>query len=200
VTELRIDLRDDPEAAFETALQAGRIQAPLETVIEQIEAARESGNAGEFYKVLDGYAIHGRTADLGGRLQGFEQDDVLSGGQGRDEIHGAGGDDALDGGVGADALFGGAGDDILVGGQGGDVLSGGAGADVFVFDGGHGPDVIVDFDLLEDRLDFTGLVESADDLHLQVRHGDTIIKGAEAPIVLEDVELHVQDIEDALIF
>ena len=82
-------------------------------------------------------------------------DDKLYGGAGNDDLDGGTGDDLLDGGFGNDALsggsgddefFGGAGDDTLSGGAGDDVLSGGAGHDEFLFSGGGGTDVILDFE------------------------------------------------------
>ena len=99
--------------------------------------------------------------------------DLLEGTSGEDRMIGAAGDDVLRGLGGDDALVGGTGDDVLEGGAGSDELSGGHGSDVFVFgvgdvkavlpqDGstevilsiGWGDDVVTDFDLGEDSLQF----------------------------------------------
>ncbi len=75
--------------------------------------------------------------------------DVLSGGDGDDNVlaygdddtvFGGNGDDYVDGGDGNDAIFGGAGADYLKGGAGNDELDGGAGDDRI--DGGAGVDTV----------------------------------------------------------
>ncbi|PIT09385.1 hypothetical protein BGI40_09745 [Snodgrassella communis] len=97
-------------------------------------------------------------------LTGWQGKDILNGGTGEDTLNGEGGndilnggagDDILNGGKGEDTLNGGAGDDILNGGDGFDILIGGAGNDVlkggewdkdrYEFEAGHGNDVIDDF-------------------------------------------------------
>ncbi|TFL18174.1 hypothetical protein [Jannaschia formosa] len=55
------------------------------------------------------------------------------------------GDDTVRGGPGADRIDGGAGDDLLRGGEGGDV---------FIYAKGHGADVIEDFEIGSDRVEF----------------------------------------------
>ncbi len=97
----------------------------------------------------------------------------MRGDNGNDILHGGSGNDVLAGGNGADVMFGGAGDDILRGGNGNDTLTGGAGADTFVFRGGGGQDVVMDFNKGEDILlvsrNINGLqVTSADDLASRV--------------------------------
>ncbi|MEM6618272.1 MAG: M10 family metallopeptidase C-terminal domain-containing protein [Pseudomonadota bacterium] len=90
--------------------------------------------------------------------------DMAYGGAGNDRLYGLDGDDFLFGqggsdllyaGAGIDHLFGGQGNDVLVGGAGYDQMRGGLGHDLFVTDGA-GSDLIVDFDLAEDRLDLGG--------------------------------------------
>lgn len=71
-------------------------------------------------------------------ITGDNQDNVLSGTSGADEIDGLGGADIILGGGGADTLRGGAGDDVIYGGAGKDQLIGGAGSDYL--DGGAGAD------------------------------------------------------------
>lgn len=89
-------------------------------------------------------------------LAGGDGDDHLNGGRGGDELFGEAGEDVLDGGNGHDYMEGGDGDDILIGGRGDDELVGGAGSDTFVFAPRSGYDVIEDFDVTEDVLNFTG--------------------------------------------
>lgn len=105
------------------------------------------------------------------KLYGGSGNDELHGGDGNDELHGNDGDDILYGGNDHDELYGGAGNDTLVGGNGDDVLHGGSGedrliggdgADVFKFTnidvtGSATDDVINDFNLNDDFLDFSGL-------------------------------------------
>ncbi|WMR30454.1 calcium-binding protein, partial [Metapseudomonas otitidis] len=61
---------------------------------------------------------------------------------GNDSIHGLGGNDQLSGGAGDDVLMGDDGNDSLIGGAGNDSLIGGRGNDTYLFDIGHGNDVI----------------------------------------------------------
>ena len=102
-------------------------------------------------------------------LYGEAGDDVLVGGEfvraadgtwetrgGRDTLHGGDGNDRLFGGGEADKLHGDAGDDTLDGGQGFDTLQGGAGRDTFAFHGDVQGDLVLDFKLGEDRLQFDG--------------------------------------------
>jgi Ca2+-binding RTX toxin-like protein len=60
---------------------------------------------------------------------------------------------------GEDIVLGTSGDDHIYGGIGSDILLGGGGSDVFIFqdedDNRGGSDIILDFDLLNDTLDFT---------------------------------------------
>ena len=63
----------------------------------------------------------------------------------------------LEGGAGNDVLNGGAGADRLVGGAGNDTLTGGAGKDVFVFAPGFGKDVVTDFNVNKDAIDWSAL-------------------------------------------
>ena len=94
---------------------------------------------------------------MGEILFGGDEDDQLVGGPGNDYIAGGGGNERIDGGNGDDTLYGGFGNDTLDGGSGDDMLVGGAGADTFVVWLGMGSDTITDFNLAEDRLDFSAL-------------------------------------------
>ena len=87
--------------------------------------------------------------DGGNQIEGKGGDDTIYGGAGKDYLYGFSGDDTIYGGAsddhiqgmeGDDTLYGGAGDDYLVGGSGTNQLNGGAGADYLV--GGSGIDQI----------------------------------------------------------
>ena len=60
--------------------------------------------------------------------------DQLAGGLGNDQLIGNGGDDKLTGDAGTDNLDGGAGNDVLDGGSGNDTMTGGAGNDLYIID------------------------------------------------------------------
>ncbi|WP_153021665.1 MULTISPECIES: calcium-binding protein [unclassified Rhodanobacter] len=68
--------------------------------------------------------------------------DTINALAGNDDIHGLAGNDQLSGGAGDDELMGDDGADTLSGGIGNDSLVGGRGNDTYLFDAGHGNDVI----------------------------------------------------------
>jgi len=96
-------------------------------------------------------------------LKGGEGNDSLYGGEGVDTLEGNAGNDSLNGEKGADILKGGEGNDELHGGEGSDILNGGAGddrlyggsneADTYVFEKGHGKDVVSDSAYQADHTD-----------------------------------------------
>ena len=89
-------------------------------------------------------------------------DDIVNGGEGSQVVHGGGGNDLLIGGEGIDGLRGGAGNDTLIGGLGDDVLRGDSGNDTFVWryaDADKGTDHIMDFNVSEDKLDLSDLLQ-----------------------------------------
>jgi len=96
-------------------------------------------------------------------LMGLGGNDTLGGGAGQDSLFGGTGNDSLEGGSGADTLDGGSGQDTLVGGTGKDVLTGGSGADTFFWRSsseaglGGGRDVVTDFVVGLDKIDFTAI-------------------------------------------
>ncbi|MBI0130491.1 calcium-binding protein [Snodgrassella sp. W8124] len=72
---------------------------------------------------------------------------ILNGGAGNDILIGVEGrnvDEVLNGGDGNDSLYGNGGSDTLNGGAGNDFLNGGASADRYLFQRGHGQDIIGD--------------------------------------------------------
>jgi Ca2+-binding RTX toxin-like protein len=115
-------------------------------------------------------------------LSGGNGNDTLVGGTGNDDLSGGNGNDTLSGGTGHDVLNGGAGNDILDGGAHADTLIGGAGDDTFVFTGGGGQDVVMDFTVGDDILQIaqningTGIA-SADDLTSRLTQvgSDTVV-------------------------
>ncbi|MDW6016807.1 VCBS domain-containing protein [Vibrio plantisponsor] len=119
--------------------------------------------------ILDGGS--GQDSLSGGsgddKLYGQQGDDLLSGESGRDYLDGGQGQDYLYGGLGKDILVGGDGDDklfgdegadVLIGGSGHDQLTGGSGSDVFVIEGSNSSDTIMDFNVQEDIVDISELL------------------------------------------
>jgi Ca2+-binding RTX toxin-like protein len=89
-------------------------------------------------------------------------DDRIYGQSGSDILYGHTGNDYIDGGSHNDALRGGDGNDTLIGGLGDDVLRGDSGADTFVWrytDADQGTDHIMDFNVSEDKLDLSDLLQ-----------------------------------------
>ncbi|MFC3051344.1 M10 family metallopeptidase [Kordiimonas pumila] len=110
------------------------------------------------------YAAGGNDTLYGGKQDGR---DSVDGGSGNDEIYTGAGNDTISGGSGNDNLFSGAGNDTVDGGSGNDTLwggggndrfTGGAGADTFIFEAGHGDDIITDFSEASDILDLSSTV------------------------------------------
>jgi Ca2+-binding RTX toxin-like protein len=97
----------------------------------------------------------GVTLNLGVLSNG---NSVASGGFGNDLIKGI---ENLVGSAYADTLTGNSGANVLAGGMGKDVLTGGAGADKFLFsvmETSANKDTIADFNLLEDKIQFSKAV------------------------------------------
>ncbi|MEQ6204694.1 calcium-binding protein [Sulfitobacter sp. HNIBRBA2951] len=90
-------------------------------------------------------------------IAGNAGSDTLNGDGGNDTIEGQGGNDVIDGGDGSDVLNGGVNNDTITGGNNNDTMTGGIGADDFVFADGQGADVITDFLVNVDDLDFDAL-------------------------------------------
>ncbi len=137
------------------------------------------GNAGNDYLSGEEGADILKGGEGNDELYGGEGSDILKGGEGNDELYGGEGSDILKGGEGNDELYGGEGSDILkggegndelYGGEGSDILNGGAGddrlygggseADTYVFEKGHGKDVVSDYGSLLEHTD-TLLFENA---------------------------------------
>ncbi|WP_275423516.1 calcium-binding protein, partial [Snodgrassella communis] len=118
--------------------------------------------------VLRGWNSHDIIAGGPGndKLYGGDGIDNLFGGAGNDELYGENGNDYLSGGDGDDILNGGPGNDILNGGNGNDILWGKQGYDIinggpgndtlyggdwskdnYIFQRGHGQDIIDDLEM-----------------------------------------------------
>ena len=120
----------------------------------------------------DSYVINNNSVDVGLR----------------DNLHIAQGVviENAEGGSGDDQLIGNGFANVLNGGCGDDHLTGGGGADIFRFEAGFGIDVIQDFRIGEDRLEFYGIDSGTAELVA----GDTIITVAgEGTITLEDADV-----------
>ncbi|MEC4726167.1 type I secretion C-terminal target domain-containing protein [Shewanella sp. D64] len=75
-------------------------------------------------------------------------------------LDGGEGDDVLISGADNDVLIGGEGNDLLIGGLGDDTLIGGLGEDTFVWNQGDtGTDNITDFNVADDKLDLSDLLQ-----------------------------------------
>lgn len=103
-------------------------------------AARQSGSTIEGYDqndLLTGSAL--ADSILGGdgndTCRGGGGGDFIHGEEGHDTLLGGDGNDTLDGGSGRDILDGGAGDDVIFWSYGNDTLNGGAGVDILSFKG-----------------------------------------------------------------
>ena len=83
----------------------------------------------------------------------------MTGGADATNFFGESGNDVINAGAGNDRVGGGSGFDRLFGGAGNDTVFGDFNADTFVFQTGHGTDVVGDFDALNDleRLDLSGV-------------------------------------------
>ncbi len=143
---------------------------------------------------------------------GDDNDNVLDGLGGNDELIGGAGNDTLIGGDNvdraradaqgdnSDILRGGAGNDTLIGGAGNDTLEGGSGSDTFVFDDNIGQDVITDFDANDDTevidLSQNSVLNGFNDLDIE-QQGDDVVIGPDS-ITLENVNAGDLDADDFL--
>ena len=152
-----------------------------------------------------------RSDDGDDILAGNSGNDILFGQGGNDTLHGGSGDDLLLGGAGNDELIGGMGEDILIGGLGDDTLTGGSSstdtnADTFVWQQGDtGTDHITDFNVNQDKLDLSDLLQGENTgnltnyLHFTVENGSTTIEvdanhdgNVDQMIVLDGVDLFTE--------
>ncbi|WP_370387008.1 calcium-binding protein [Snodgrassella alvi] len=93
------------------------------------------------------------------KLSGNEGNDLLIGGDGNDTLSGGNGDDILVGSEGDDILKGDSGYDTLIGGPGNDTLYGGnLHKDQYIFQKGHGQDIIIDSGYQYDKQEYNDIV------------------------------------------
>jgi hypothetical protein len=103
-----------------------------------------------------------------------ENNDILLGDGGDNEIHGLGGDDVINGLGGNDRLFGDAGNDVLTGGDGTDTLTGGTGVDTFQDTAaGLNGDTIQDFNI-GDRIRITDLTKDTANIAIDGTNGNLL--------------------------
>lgn len=107
-------------------------------------------------------------------LGGSRQNDILTGDNDRNYLFGREGSDVLTGQAGSDWLDGAVGDDIIEGGSQNDGMLGGQGNDIFVFNPGDAYDVIGDFSVSDDMLDFStyGFATKQEVLDLIIDNGN----------------------------
>ena len=128
--------------------------------------------------------------------------DVMNGGQGNDTLAGNSQADAVRGGMGDDLLFGGYGADYLTGGLGDDTMRGGPGDDTFIYGPNFaGDDVIEDFSVVHDTLDFRRLRTSPFDLLVSQEDDGVLVEhpNGSGSILLEGVTLAQYDAIDIII-
>ncbi len=126
--------------------------------------SRDTIDGGAGADTLDG----GRGDDY---MLGGEGNDVMFGRAGVDIMDGGDEDDFMFGGIGNDVMSGGDGNDTLKGGAGSDTMDGGAGQDVFLFckasdSPGGGSDLINNFEVGQDTLDFSALASGVMDVNI----------------------------------
>lgn len=124
-------------------------------------------------------------------VSGSSHDDTISGDENANVLIGRAGSDVLFGRFGNDILDGGVGDDFLEGGAGDDFLEGGAGDDQFVFGTNSGNDSIVDFDVLNDTLDYHSLLDGQSGLMITI-NGEVFMVGQ--PNIIADNTGYVMEI------
>ncbi len=144
------------------------------------------------------------VTSLTGILKSGNQDDIVIGSYGNEEMHGTdlldfGGDslykgehnDIFFGESGNDIITGNDNDDILIGGIGKDILNGGTGIDTFVFNAGDGAALVSETNLIEDfevGIDKIGLTNmNFEELTFQQSSdGTAIISGSEIIALLKN--------------
>ena len=115
------------------------------------------------------------------------------------ELSGNADSNVLEGLAGADRLRGREGDDTLVGGTDNDVLEGGLGVDHFVFLSGDGIDVVLDFQLGVDVLDYSGTALVFEELAITDGAVGALVRSGDDVVVIRDVLASELD-QDQFIF
>lgn len=177
------------------------------------------GNSGE--DLINGGGGDDQLYGGGGAdvINGGDGDDLMLGVTGNDQLYGGAGDDnmfgradhdVLDGGDGDDRLTGNQGDDVLrgargrdllLGGGGEDNMTGGGGRDVFIFQNERGQDVITDFEVGVDLINFAKRTFGSRDvtfldLEFSQDGADAIIRDRGLEIRLEGVNASLLSHDD----
>lgn len=128
-------------------------------------------------------------------IRGNEGDDFLTASAGNDSITGSGGNDTLLGGEGDDVIYGNQNSDVLIGGAGNDTLDGGFGSDTFVFEptGEQETDVIQDFNVEQDTIEFYGIKQS--NRLGQFSNIEIVAAGDDVEIKYEDYTLRLLNVD-----
>jgi Ca2+-binding RTX toxin-like protein len=158
VGESEPDAGDGVEVSFQMDLQEGGTEGVDEVVFDggavwTREDIRNllfgvTGTSGD--DTIDGTSWSNNVDGAGGNdlVQGYGGDDTLARNAGGDTVAGGARDDLVSGGAGNDVLYGadlgqlGSGADTLDGGTGDDTIHGGSSATRYLFEAGHGRDVI----------------------------------------------------------
>ena len=117
-----------------------------------------------------------------------------------DYVIGTDDDDVLTGSANNGDVYGKGGNDTITGGAGNDWLNGGEGSDRFVFEAGHGDDIIRDFTDGEDLIDLTKFsnIETFDDLTIFQRGESTFIDlSAHGGGTIELYSVNVNELDEA---
>ncbi|MEL6266316.1 MAG: CHRD domain-containing protein, partial [Pseudomonadota bacterium] len=117
-----------------------------------------------------------------------------------ENVIGSDDNDIITGSDDGNVLSGGDGDDVLRGEGGNDVLIGGAGADVFQFAPGDGTDLVLDFEIGVDLLEFEGLAPGFDLAANTTQDGDdALISLGDGAVRLENVDASLLDANDFIV-
>ncbi|BFM47949.1 Ig-like domain-containing protein [Marinomonas sp. THO17] len=142
------DLTENSDGSYTVTLSEGQTE-----VDDLLIVSTTDQELGQF-----DLAVTANTSDVNDGLMNTTQDDYLVG---------SGNDDYLEGGVGEDNILGNLGDDVLFGGEDNavDSLTGGEGNDIFILNNdddlsdGFTQDLLVDFNMNEDSLDISDLLD-----------------------------------------
>ena len=167
--------KNDTIMSYNSPPEGGPISAQSESDIAALKFLW--GEAGTNYDASSA------ISSIGNVIKGSNKKDKLKGTNGNDKIIGKGG---------ADKIFGNGGDDLIDPGEwkkgGSDKIYGGPGADIFVISDNYWA-VLKDFNLIEDRLDISGL---SGGLNWEIVHGSTWIQdgsGEDVAFISGEVDL-----------
>ncbi len=166
------------------------------------------GEYGDAFSVSGVNTVFGRGGN--DSIESYGGDSVLDGGDGADRVVGYGGSNCFIGGLGDDILIahdgldlldGGAGDDrIFSEGNGNDIMVGGEGLDWFGFETPQaGNNLVVDFNLVQDRLLFSGAAFGGYDLEDWLVAGQNLIVGSQSAVT-HQIPTFFYDVDDGSVY